>query len=221
MNYSKIRSLYIVAYTMCMILTLIALCTGVIFIVSSNNDTMLEKEINNTPITTSMYYTTTMTSTTTTTNVITTTTETNTTTKLTTTTEEYIEYCEEPEYTEITLEKDYIYTEEEIIEEEIPDENYTSDGTHYGTFEATYYEGGVGTYGAAGTDLISGYSIASNIFPLGSLIRIEGSGLDGIYRVDDRGGMANNVLDFYYQYGDTPSDFQFYGRMDVEVYLVS
>ena len=208
MNYSKIRSLYIVAYTMCMILTLIALCTGVIFIVSSNNDTMLEKEINNTPITTSMYYTTTMASTTTTTNVITTTTETNTTTELTTTTEEYIEYCEEPEYTE-------------IIEEEIPDENYTSDGTHYGTFEATYYEGGVGTYGAAGTDLISGYSIASNIFPLGSLIRIEGSGLDGIYRVDDRGGMANNVLDFYYQYGDTPSDFQFYGRMDVEVYLVS
>ena len=47
MNYSKIRSLYIVAYTTCMILTLIALCTGVIFIVSSNNDTMLEKEINN------------------------------------------------------------------------------------------------------------------------------------------------------------------------------
>lgn len=203
MNYSKIRSLYIVAYTMCMILTLIALCTGVIFIVSSNNDTMLEKEINNTPITTSMYYTTTMTSTNTTTNVVTTTTETTTTTELTTTTE------------------DYIYTEEEIIEEEIPDENYTSDGTHYGTFEATYYEGGVGTYGAAGTDLISGYSIASNIFPLGSLIRIEGSGLDGIYRVDDRGGMADNVLDFYYQYGDTPSDFQFYGRMDVEVYLVS
>ena len=70
MNYSKIRSLYIVAYTMCMILTLIALCTGVIFIVSSNNDTMLEKEINNTPITTSMYYTTTMTSTTTTTNPV-------------------------------------------------------------------------------------------------------------------------------------------------------
>jgi hypothetical protein len=220
MNYSKIRSLYIVAYTMCMILTLIALCTGVIFIVSSNNDTMLEKEINNTPITTSMYYTTTMASTTTTTNVITTTTETNTTTELTTTTETNTT-------TELTTTtEEYIYTEEEIIkeeiiEEEIPDENYTSDGTHYGTFEATYYEGGVGTYGAAGTDLISGYSIASNIFPLGSLIRIEGSGLDGIYRVDDRGGMANNVLDFYYQYGDTPSDFQFYGRMDVEVYLVS
>lgn len=225
MNYSKIRSLHIVTYTMCMILTLIALCAGVIFIVSSNNDTIREKEINNMPITTTVYYTTTITSTNITTTVVTTITTT-ITTESTTTSEEYIEYYEEPEYTEITLEEDYIYTEEEIVEEEIveeeiPDENYTSDGTYYGTFEATYYEGGYGTYGAAGTDLISGYSIASNIFPLGSLIRIEGSGLDGIYRVDDRGGMADNVLDFYYQYGDTPSDFQFYGRMDVEVYLVS
>ena len=213
MNYSKIRSLYIVAYTMCMILTLIALCTGVIFIVSSNNDTMLEKEINDVPIVTSTCcITTTTTSITTTTTVVTTVTTTSETT-INTTTEEHIEYYYEEESE---------YIEEDIyIEEEIPDENYTSDGTHYGTFEATYYEGGVGTYGAAGTDLISGYSIASNIFPLGSLIRIEGSGLDGIYRVDDRGGMANNVLDFYYQYGDTPSDFQFYGRMDVEVYLVS
>lgn len=213
MNYSKIRSLYIVAYTMCMILTLIALCTGVIFIVSSNNDTMLEKEINDVPIVTSTCcITTTTTSITTTTTVVTTVTTTSETT-INTTTEEHIEYYYEEESE---------YIEEDIyIEEEIPDENYSSDGTHYGTFEATYYEGGVGTYGAAGTDLISGYSIASNIFPLGSLIRIEGSGLDGIYRVDDRGGMANNVLDFYYQYGDTPSDFQFYGRMDVEVYLVS
>lgn len=213
MNYSKIRPSYVIAYTMCMILTLVALCTGVIFIVLNNSDIIQEKEINDVPIVTSTCcITTTTTSITTTTTVVTTVTTTSETT-INTTTEEHIEYYYEEESE---------YIEEDIYrEEEIPDENYSSDGTHYGTFEATYYEGGVGTYGAAGTDLISGYSIASNIFPLGSLIRIEGSGLDGIYRVDDRGGMADNVLDFYYQYGDTPSDFQFYGRMDVEVYLVS
>ena len=121
--------------------------------------------------------------------------------------------------------EEYDYYEEESYEEEeiVYEEEYndSSGETYYGTFEGTYYEGGPGTYGASGRDLISGYSIASNLFAQGSIVRIEGSGLDGYYRVDDCGGMAGNVIDFYYQYGDVPGDFYYQGRVSIEVYLVS
>ena len=135
----------------------------------------------------------------------------------TTTTVEITTTIVETTTTEIVEEESY--EEEEIVYEE--EYNDSSGETYYGTFEGTYYEGGPGTYGASGRDLISGYSIASNLFAQGSIVRIEGSGLDGYYRVDDCGGMAGNVIDFYYQYGDVPGDFYYQGRVSIEVYLVS
>lgn len=161
------------------------------------------------------------------TSVTTTTTIETTTTVIETTTveiveEESYEYNEDSYYEEEYdyYEEDYYdYNEEEIVYEE--EYNDSSDETYYGTFEGTYYEGGPGTYGASGRDLISGYSIASNLFAQGSIIRIEGSGLDGYYRVDDCGGMAGNVIDFYYEYGDVPGDFYYQGRVSIKVYLVN
>lgn len=163
------------------------------------------------------------------TSITTTTTVEITTTIVETTTTEIVEeesYEEEYDYEEDSYyEEEYDYYEEESYEEEeiVYEEEYndSSGETYYGTFEGTYYEGGPGTYGASGRDLISGYSIASNLFAQGSIVRIEGSGLDGYYRVDDCGGMAGNVIDFYYQYGDVPGDFYYQGRVSIEVYLVS
>ena len=47
--------------------------------------------------------------------------------------------------------------------------------------------------GNKGNDLIPGYSVASNKFPHGTRLLINGKE----YRVDDTGGMSNNVIDFY------------------------
>lgn len=89
---------------------------------------------------------------------------------------------------------------------------------YFQNFEATWYESGVGTYGYSGRTLISGYSVASNYFPQGTIVKVEGSGLDGIYRVDDRGAMGNNVIDFFYNYGDVPSNFRQMGRVSIKAY---
>lgn len=222
MNYKKFMNLTLILTAGLSVLYILLIASICMIVVFADNESIIQSNQEQ-PVSTTHTITTTVvpvTSITTTTTVITTTTIT-TTEKTTTSEEEYIEEYYETEVVDDYKEDNtYIEPEEEYVEpEENNDEN--SGETYYGTFEATYYEGGVGTYGASGRDLISGYSIASNIFPQGSLIRIEGSGLDGIYRVDDRGGMPDNVLDFYYQYGDTPSDFQFYGRMNVEVYLIN
>lgn len=55
------------------------------------------------------------------------------------------------------------------------------------------YEGFSQTVGASGRTLVPGFSVASNKFPLGTLLNINGQ----TFRVDDRGGMSNNVIDFY------------------------
>ena len=55
------------------------------------------------------------------------------------------------------------------------------------------YEGFSQTVGASGRTLVAGQSVGSNYFPLGTMLNING----GVYRVDDRGGMAKNVVDFY------------------------
>ena len=90
-----------------------------------------------------------------------------------------------------------------------PETAYQEEPINYGTsFEGTWYEGGYGTYGYSGRTLVSGYSVASNYFPQGTIIHVSGSGLDGTYRVDDTGAMGSNVIDFYYAYGDVPSDFR-------------
>ena len=47
--------------------------------------------------------------------------------------------------------------------------------------------------GSSGRKLIPGYSVASNYYPQGTILDIDGKK----YRVDDTGGMAENVVDFY------------------------
>jgi TP901 family phage tail tape measure protein len=55
------------------------------------------------------------------------------------------------------------------------------------------YKGFSQTVGASGRKLEAGYSVASNYFPLGTILSINGKE----YRVDDTGGMSNNVVDFF------------------------
>lgn len=55
------------------------------------------------------------------------------------------------------------------------------------------YEGFNQKIGASGRRLQENYSVASNYFPLGSILNINGRE----YSVDDRGGMSNNVVDFF------------------------
>ncbi|MDR1674344.1 MAG: hypothetical protein LBR54_02705 [Oscillospiraceae bacterium] len=92
-------------------------------------------------------------------------------------------------------------------------------------FQATFYTGGAGTYGAysrrnGASALISGYSVASSYFPAGTLLRVEGHGLDGVYRVDDT-GCARNVIDFYYLRGKVPFPFSRDGRYSIKVSRVN
>ena len=119
------------------------------------------------------------------------------------------------EYTEPTEEK-------RILEDSISEQENNNSMSCSGTFQATYYCGNAGvTYGAAGRTLQSGYSCASNYFAMGTILYIESNYFpSGYYRVDDRGGMANNVLDMYYGYGCVPSDFAWSGRVNVTVYVV-
>lgn len=104
------------------------------------------------------------------------------------------------------------------------------EGSESTTFQATYYMDFTLPYiGASGRDLISGYSVASNYFPFGSIVYVESDYFpSGEYRVDDCGGMANNVLDFYYlNYdfgygaGQLTPEFKKAGRVNVKVTLIS
>ena len=55
------------------------------------------------------------------------------------------------------------------------------------------YKGFSQTVGASGRTLKAGYSVASNFYPLGTILNIGGRE----YRVDDTGGMSKNVIDFF------------------------
>ena len=100
--------------------------------------------------------------------------------------------------------------EEPIIEEDDDDTYYEeSDGLtrNWTVDEMTYYSGPYGCYGAAGRTLINDYSVACNSIPLGTIVYIQSSdgSVDGYYRVDDTGGMGDNVIDiFYSDYSYTP-----------------
>lgn len=128
-------------------------------------------------------------------------------------------YNEEESYDEYETDSyDDEYYDENTSDDESYEESY--DYSDYGSYgRATYYEGGYGTYGASGRTLISGYSVASNDYPQGTILYISGGGLDGTYRVDDC-GCASGTVDFYYNYGETPSDFQFDGVYDINVEVV-
>lgn len=102
----------------------------------------------------------------------------------------------------------------------------TPDSIYAGTFEATWYcatDMGYTTapYGSSGRTLETAYSVASNYFPQGTLLYIEGGGLSGTYRVDDTGAMATNVIDFYYwDRPYVPADFLTAGRIKIQVYII-
>lgn len=102
----------------------------------------------------------------------------------------------------------------------------TPDPIYAGTFEATWYcatNMGYTTapYGSSSRTLETAYSVASNYFPQGTLLYIEGGGLSGTYRVDDTGAMATNVIDFYYwDRSYVPVDFLTAGRIKIQVYII-
>lgn len=136
------------------------------------------------------------------------------------------------QYIEPEISESVVYETPEILEDVyVPDpteygreEDFL--GTYLGWYEGTWYTAvDMGytsqPYGASGRYLETAYSVASNSIPQGSIIRIVGAGLDGTYRVDDRGGMANNVIDFYYwDRSYVPSSFMTAGRVGIEVYLI-
>ena len=116
--------------------------------------------------------------------------------------------------------------EEPIIEEDDDNTYYEeSDGLtrNWTVDEMTYYSGPYGCYGAAGRTLINDYSVACNSIPLGTIVYIQSSdgSVDGYYRVDDTGGMGDNVIDiFYSDYSYTPYSFRQAGRVSCTVWIV-
>ena len=85
--------------------------------------------------------------------------------------------------------------------------------TLLGTYELTAYEW-TGNSCSNGNYPTEGYTVACNSLALGTRIYIEGY---GEYTVEDRGGMAGNVIDIYM--GDYDSCIQF-GRHTAEVYII-
>ena len=119
---------------------------------------------------------------------------------------------------------DNLYVPEEPVES-VPE---TPSGTltrEYVINEMTYYKGSTWTCcGARGTTLTNNYSCASNYYPFGTILYIKSAdgSVDGYYEVEDRGGMSNNVVDIYYNdYSLTPYSFRQWGRVPVEVWVVS
>lgn len=94
----------------------------------------------------------------------------------------------------------------------LTDEEPTT-GTYLGTYQLTAYEW-TGNPCANGNYPTCCYTVACNSLPLGTKIYIEGY---GYFTVEDRGGMANNVIDIYM--GDYNSCIQF-GRRSASVYIV-
>ena len=85
--------------------------------------------------------------------------------------------------------------------------------TLLGTYELTAYEW-TGNPCSNGNYPTEGCTVACNSLPLGTRIYIEGY---GEYTVEDRGGMAGNVIDIYM--GDYDSCIQF-GRRSASIYLL-
>ena len=137
----------------------------------------------------------------------------------------YIDYARKCTECNPDIEIGTIY-EEPIIEEDDDDTYYEeSDGLtrNWTVDEMTYYSGPYGCYGAAGRTLINNYSVACNSIPLGTIVYIQSSdgSVDGYYRVDDTGGMGDNVIDiFYSDYSYTPYSFRQAGRVSCTVWIV-
>ena len=141
-----------------------------------------------------------------------------TTTNSTTTTSTTAKATTTAETTTITTTEEIVY-EEDYIQTEVIEYEQNSPSS-YG-FVGKYYCGSEGTYGASGRTLISGYSVASSYYPLGTLLYIESDGLipNGTYSVDDN-GCSSDVIDFFYHYGQVPSDFEYMGVSYLNVWVV-
>lgn len=87
------------------------------------------------------------------------------------------------------------------------------EGGPAGVYELTAYEW-TGNPCANGNYPTEGYTVASNYFPIGTRLYIEGL---GEFVVEDTGGMSSNVIDIYM--GDVESCMQF-GRQTAEVYVI-
>ena len=137
----------------------------------------------------------------------------------------YIDYARKCTECNPDIEIGTIY-EEPIIEEDDDDTYYEESDSltrNWTVDEMTYYSGPYGCYGAAGRTLINNYSVACNSIPLGTIVYIQSSdgSVDGYYRVDDTGGMGNNVIDiFYSDYSYTPYSFRQAGRVSCTVWIV-
>ena len=142
-----------------------------------------------------------------------------TTTNSTTTTTTTAKATTTAETTTITTTEEIAYEEEDYIQIEVIEYEQNSPSS-YG-FVGKYYCGSEGTYGASGRTLISGYSVASSYYPLGTLLYIESDGLipNGTYSVDDT-GCPSDVIDFFYHYGQVPSDFEYMGVSYLNVWVV-
>ena len=171
-----------------------------------------------TSVTTSTTIKTTTTTTDTTSSTSTTTTSTITTTVSTT------EYIEEETETVLVEEEYQTYTETVDIPviEEICYEETSNMTINYTINELTYYSGPSGCCGRWGRTLLNNYSIASNLLPDGTIVHIEShdGSICGDYRVDDTGGMGNNVIDvFYTDYTNVPYPFSRDGRISCTAWV--
>jgi hypothetical protein len=76
--------------------------------------------------------------------------------------------------------------------------------------------------GSSGRTLVNCYSVATNILPQGSIVKIVSSdgSINGTFRVDDC-GCANNVIDIYFKdYSTVPKSFRNGGKVECKVYLI-
>jgi|GEM_PF-5402433 len=233
------RSLAIILITLLFTGVLIALISGFNEVESNENvvstiELTTDVTTGSTSTTTAITTTTTSTETTATTTEITTTYAEETTEYTTAVTTNVIteKVTNPPTYVTEKVTTTYTTTTTNISEETVKESTETSTDsnmTYCGVFKATWYDNrGLGynesstLRGASGRELISGYSVASNYFASGTLLYIKSPYHDGLYRVDDTGGMADNVIDFYYQYrSDIPYNFMYNGVCNLEVYVVN
>ena len=137
--------------------------------------------------------------------------------------EEYIPTTEEYQQTATHTETVTIPVTE--VEETYYEETTTTQNNmtiNYSINQLTYYSGPSGCKGRWGRTLLNNYSIASNLLPDGAIVHIESNdgSINGDYRVDDTGGMRNNVIDiFYTSYSNVPYPFSRDGRISCTVWV--
>ena len=187
----------------------------------SKTKVQVSTTVSTTDVTTETSATTSITSTTTTTD---TTSSTSTTSTTTATTVATTEYTEETVLVEEEFQQTYTETVTvPVTEEETYYETQSNNmAINYSINELTYYSGPSGCYGSCGRTLLNDYSIASNLLPDGTIVHIESDdgSICGDYRVDDTGGMGNNVIDiFYTDYSNVPYPFSRDGRISCTVWV--